>query len=523
MFRSLRWRLSTSYAGIALLTALAIGVILISTLRSYYARLEHDYLMSNAVNTGQSVAQMLGGGGEMTALSNQISMLSLLSQTRIRVLDANNKLLDDTGTPQANIQYTVVDSDQQGQFGTTAAGPIAIFTASRAQPPAGAFVTQTQIDNPPMVTTPPEISGTTNQRYTVVIPATAPLSDTSLLAGLNIMAPRRFSDQQITLTIFGESGQILGHLEMSDGPAYGSQIVSSVLWAWLAASLCGVVLAGASGWLVSRQITRPLLSLTAVTSQMADGDLATRADIQTGDEFEQLGHSFNEMAQRVEQTVTALKRFVADAAHELDTPLTALRTNLELIVTAQNNGTREHIMEGLAQVRRLETLTHSLLDLSRIEAHRETIASVDLAALARRVGEIAASRAEQAGLAFEVDVPDSAFRIQADEALLERAVMNLLDNALKFTPPGGSVSLRVATTPGQAIVSVADTGIGIPEDELPLLFSRFHRARNVSGYPGNGLGLAIVNAIVQARGGELSVESGAVGSRFTVRLPVGEK
>jgi len=221
------------------------------------------------------------------------------------------------------------------------------------------------------------------------------------------------------------------------------------------------------------------------------------------------------MADRVEEIVTTLRRFVSDAAHEIHTPLTALHTNLEL---AQED---EHVVQAQTQVERLEALTEGLLDLSRIESgtQGQSLAPVSLVPLLQEVSELHASRAEQAGLTFDLSLPDASVTVQGDEEQLRRALTNLLDNAIKFTPEGGSVFLGLRQEGGFSILWVEDTGIGIHSADLPHLFERFHRGRNAAAYSGSGLGLAIVKAVVERHEGQIRAEATEQGARFTVRIP----
>jgi signal transduction histidine kinase len=319
-------------------------------------------------------------------------------------------------------------------------------------------------------------------------------------------------------------GKTLGYIQVSEGPAYGGQIVDSVALGWAVAGVVAVLLAVGVGLIISRRISAPLVSLTDVTERMAAGDLSARASVMRRDELGTLATAFNDMAARVEETVMALRHFVGDAAHELHTPLTALRTNLELIADEQDKGERENfICQAQAQMDRLQALSGGLLDLSRLDAatasgsHMRT--AIDLTALVQGVSELYASRAEQDGLGFELDVPPVPMMVCGDEVQLQRALSNLLDNALKFTPKGGTVRTHLQSRDGVVQVLIEDNGIGIPTGDMPRLFNRFHRGRNAAVYPGSGLGLAIVKAIVEGHDGTVTAERLDPGTRFVMTLP----
>ena len=169
----------------------------------------------------------------------------------------------------------------------------------------------------------------------------------------------------------------------------------------------------------------------------------------------------------------------------------------------------------------MEALVSGLLDLSRIEADGKLSYAVllELNPLVQEMGEQFASRAEQAGRDFTLELPVETIRVQADDSQLHRVLTNLLENALKFTPAGGTVTLRLTAQADQAVLTVSDTGIGIPPDDLPRLFERFHRGRNASRYRGSGLGLAIVKALVDAQGGSVRAES-EVGAGTSIILTI---
>jgi len=330
-----------------------------------------------------------------------------------------------------------------------------------------------------------------------------------------------YSSQVVRVPVLSSAEQLVGYVQLSNGPAYAREIVADVAWGLGISGIVAVALAAVTGLVISRRISAPLVALTKTTAAMAKGDLAARADIARRDELGTLARSFNQMADRVEETVTTLRRFVSDAAHEIHTPLTALRTNLELARQDTGPGTDEYVIQAQAQAERLEALTGGLLDLSRLEspAQAPKLIPVSLLPLLYELGELYASRSEQAGLVFEWSLPEAPVSVLGEEVQLRAALTNLLDNALKFTPEGGSICLGCRKEGGAAVLWVEDTGTGLAEVDLPHIFERFYRGRNAAASPGSGLGLAIVKAVVERHGGQVRAERTEQGCRFTMRIP----
>ncbi|NLT92932.1 MAG: HAMP domain-containing histidine kinase [Actinobacteria bacterium] len=313
------------------------------------------------------------------------------------------------------------------------------------------------------------------------------------------------------------------YVRLSEGPASGRDALMAAVVAWVLAAALAVGLAALVGWLMARRISRPVVALTEASDRMAAGDLGARAPVAGGDEVGRLAESFNGMAARVEATVTSLRRFVADAAHEIGTPLTALQADLELVERkVRGDDERRLVDRALTQTDRLAVLSDNLLQLSRLEADEPAAERyvADLASVAREVADAVASRAEQAGVELVVDVAAGPLTVALAPARLQTVLANLLDNAVKFTPEGGTVTLGVCGEAGRAVASVSDTGVGIPAEEQGAVFERFHRARNASAYPGSGLGLPIVQAVVERAGGTVSLASSPAGSTFRVTLPL---
>lgn len=556
MPRSIRWRLPFSYAVIALLAALSLGVVLLITMRNYYLQRELDYLTDNARAISSVVADLVGQGTSPAALRSQLKSLSFLSQTRVRLLDETMQMVVDSGSPQQQeiaalslLDPSALPTLSEGMFGGIPSSDVEIesdllasYISRTTTTTLGSGAYRSFIVIEGERTTVTETVVITGSGLDSLLDSseqlearTGPLGFISRLP--TVGTPYGFgfdadvgsddyrSIQMVQHPFRDEGGNLAGYVELSEGPAYGLRVLESVVWGWGIAGAVAVVLAGSVGWLASRRISGPLLSLTGTTIRMAKGELTARANVTTQDEFGLLAQSFNEMADQVEETVVTLRRFATDAAHELHTPLTALRTNLELVASDEGDADRRaRVDRALTQVARLTTLTESLLELSRIESGvlEDQHAPLDLIALVRETSELYASQAEQAGLSFHLELSSEVLLIQGNESQLRRALGNLLDNAIKFTPPGGEVRVGVRRDGDGAVLWVADTGIGILAADLPDLFSRFHRGRNAAGRPGNGLGLAIVKAIVESHSGQvLAGENVERGALFSLRLPTG--
>lgn len=534
---SIRWRLALSFAALALLVTLALGFVLMNILRTYYTQQELDYLQGNADELSMIMANLVRQNPPPAVLESQVKGFTFLAQSRVRLLDADENVIAESGPPQDNDMVIVSVNGDGGEN-------IHVQVADAITPtglPGDTFITTPSffttsnlffdaaspfyIDEQALSLTEPLWMTKTGLPIDAVpitdIFTVGAFSAVQTFYGFDLRTDDQLEIARTTASIRQPillgGGELWGYIELTEGPAYGTQIVTSAANAWAISSMVAVALAAAVGWILSRTISAPIIALTKVTAQMAEGDLGTRAlATKSSDEVGVLAQSFNQMADRVEHTITTLRQFVSDAAHELHTPLTALRTNLELANDPRNS---DAIARAQTQVTRLEALTAGLLDLSRIEAAEQNFTAVNLTALTQEITEIYASQAEQADITFDLQLPAEALTVQGDAGQLRRALVNLLDNALKFTPQGGKVLTVLEMTPVQVCLAVQDTGIGIPEADLPQLFQRFHRGRNANAYPGSGLGLAIVQAIAKRHGGQVLAKNMARGARFTLCLP----
>jgi two-component system, OmpR family, sensor histidine kinase MprB len=277
----------------------------------------------------------------------------------------------------------------------------------------------------------------------------------------------------------------------------------------------GIAFAAALGLLVSRAALAPVRRLTATTETVTEtGDLSQRIELDGQDELARLAASFNAMLGALEESTRAQRQLVADASHELRTPLTSLRTNIEVLASDRTlpPGERERLLgDVVEQLGEMTTLVAELIDLARGEQHVTEPEEVRLDLLAADAVERA--RRNQPRVTFVTDLRKST--VHGVPSTIERAVANLLDNAAKWSPPGGDVEVGVH----DGTVIVRDHGPGIQDEDLPYVFDRFYRARAARGLPGSGLGLAIVRQVAQAHGGTVVAERAeGGGTRVVLRL-----
>jgi two-component system sensor histidine kinase MprB len=288
----------------------------------------------------------------------------------------------------------------------------------------------------------------------------------------------------------------------------------------------GVALAGLAGAAVARTGLRPVQRLTEATERIAATGQLTPIRVSGSDELARLSRSFNEMLGALAASQEQQRRLVADAGHELRTPLTSLRTNLELLAAAEKPGAptlpredREELLADVrAQVEELTQLIGDLTELARDDAPTAAREPVELVDVVERALERVRRRA---GSDIGFDVTLVPWTLVGEAPALERAVLNLLDNAVKWSPPGGHVRLRMVPLDDWTIVvEVADSGPGIAPEDRPHVFERFYRADTSRTMPGSGLGLAIVRQVAVRHGGAVWADAAPEGGALlSLRLP----
>jgi heavy metal sensor kinase len=323
----------------------------------------------------------------------------------------------------------------------------------------------------------------------------------------------------------GSGGWYLVEVGTSAGPVERLSHHLLVLLALGIPLVMAVAIAG--GYFLSRTALEPVAQITQKAEIISQHNLSERLPVvRSGDELERLSVALNHMIARLADAFANSKRFVADASHELRTPLTVIQGELENLAGDSRIPAelRDRIGSTLEEVERLGKIVQKLFALSRLDAGESQAEWVrlDIAALAGATADQMALLAEdrKIRMTHETSAP---VLVMGDRARLKQIVVNLLDNAIKYTPPGGTANLKVAALGGQAVVEVSDTGVGIPPEAVPLVFERFYRVDRdrSAGTDGAGLGLSIVKSISIAHGGRVEVESAlGSGSRFRVILPL---
>jgi two-component system sensor histidine kinase BaeS len=456
---TLRTRLALSFAAVALLAVLAVGALANVVLESAFRRYVREGIDAyNRELAGLVGRQRRADGSWNLDGLESAGLAALESGAVLRVLDASGGVIWDANEHNSGLCRAMLDH-------------MAANTASRYPSRRGAY---------------------TESSYPVAGGATATVG---------FWGPFFLDDEDL---------------------AFLATLNRLLAWVTLAV----LAPAAGAGVLVARRIGRPLDRVAAATRRIADGDRDVRVDGSTRiRELDRIGAAVNDLSRALDDQEALRRRLTADVAHELRTPLATLQSHLEALVdgvwqpdTARLAGLHEEVL-------RLNRLVGSLEQLARLEADAATLVrrEVDIPAL---VGGIVRNHEAQyrAKGVFLAGPPGTAAPLacSVDPDRLAQAVINLLGNALKYTPQGGSVEVRVGAGEGRVLIAVRDTGIGIAAGDLPRVFERFYRAdasRSRDG-GGAGIGLTIARTIVEAHGGTLRAESEpGKGSTFTIALP----
>jgi signal transduction histidine kinase len=325
------------------------------------------------------------------------------------------------------------------------------------------------------------------------------------------------------VTPFTPRFQTIVAVEQADVRGAWRELMPRLFLAGGIALFFGVIAAG----LLARSITRPLAQITAASEQMAQGNYEQQIPAYGGDEVSRLANAFNAMSRQVSRSHRTLRDFLANVSHELKTPLTSVQGFSQAMVDGSLTKPEDYSEAGRIindEAVRMRGLVDDLLYLSQVEQGEFSVQLEDMSPneLLRATRERFERRAQQSGINLEVEAQETP-SIRADGRRLEQALANIVDNAVRHTPSGGSVILSSFAQNGHVQLSVHNTGSVIPQEALPHVFDRFFQAdpAGASADANTGLGLAITKEIVQAHGGNVEAESTTeAGTRFTITLPI---
>ncbi|MBI2266477.1 MAG: HAMP domain-containing histidine kinase [Armatimonadetes bacterium] len=297
--------------------------------------------------------------------------------------------------------------------------------------------------------------------------------------------------------------------------------------AFLQGGLCVLIISSGAAFLLSLNFLRPLLKMRKVSEKLACGDFSTRIGLNSNDELGDLARAFDSMASRLEENIEGRIRLAGDISHELNSPLAAIRVNIEALLDGvtdiRNEEEREKALSSmLYQTKRISVLVEDLLELAKFEARAVKMSMAPFAASepVKRVIESVSPTAAKKRITVDHDIRDEELRVLGDKTRITQVMQNLVNNAIQHNSEGVHVRVSVKREAGSVRFSVADDGIGIPAHELENVFKRFHRLdKRAQTPPGSGLGLAIASGIIGAHGSRISVESPGKGTRFFFSLP----
>ena len=279
--------------------------------------------------------------------------------------------------------------------------------------------------------------------------------------------------------------------------------------------------------LLSRGVVAPVRAMTTASQRVADGHYNERVQSVGQDELGQLAHSFNQMAEKLEQVENMRRQLIGDVSHELRTPLTAIKGSMEGLIDGVIPATPETYQQIHQEAGRLARLVEDLQELSRVEAGAYPLEMhpVEFAPLIQTTFKRLANQAKDKRIALLADLPSDPPAVLADPDRLTQVLTNLVGNAIQYTPEGGQVTVSMRHDGGEFLFSVIDTGVGIPTEHLPLLFHRFYRvdkSRSRQAGGGSGIGLTIAKHLIEAQGGKIWAESEGLGkgSNFSFKLKV---
>jgi len=322
-------------------------------------------------------------------------------------------------------------------------------------------------------------------------------------------------------------GDSTTNLELDLFNNFRAAVTEAMILAALASSIVAVLVS----LLVSRQVVAPVREMMLASQRISEGHYNERVQVPGDvskdelDELSQLALRFNRMAASLEQTELMRRQLIADVTHELRTPLTAVKGSMEGLIDGVLPADEGTFQQIISEAERLQRLVNDLQELSRVEAgaYELNIHSIRVSDLLTTIKARLGRQFEEKGVILEIALPNDLPQVLTDEDRIGQVLLNLVGNALQYTPPGGNVQVTATAQRGEVYIAVSDSGMGIPAEHLPHLFTRFYRvdkSRSRAG-GGSGIGLTIAKYLVEAQGGSIWAQSegASLGSTFTFSLP----
>jgi signal transduction histidine kinase len=532
MFRSIRWKLVFSYVILAVVAVSLVGLIALEIVRRYTKQQQLNQLQANARSVAYQAGPLMAPVVRGYDLDRLVQTTAYLGNLRVQILDTGARALVDSGAPSGPSDYVILQppSDlsaalfqEDSQFSDWMALPIE--PEKYADPlgrsvleglaPGTSWLIIRRVDTP----WGSLLSFIESSELPSIVQNEAQDPAAAASTSLSWREPIQYKDE------------LLGFVEITSSQDLSEGVLAASRQAFLLAAIGSSLLAITLGLVMSNRIASPLNRLKTAAIEMGSGNLDARAPVSSNDEIGAVSAQFNWMAGKLKASFfelaaerDALRRFIADASHELRTPITALKNFITLLQDnpAEDPEVRsEFLAESQTQVERLEWITSNLLDLSRLDAGISNLefVPVDVLDISESVCAPFRTAAQQRQITLLAELPDQPLTIVCDRKRMEIALSNLVDNAIKFSPDGSTIRFFAGGDEQTILFSVTDQGPGIPQDELGLIFDRFYRGRHPE-IPGSGLGLSIVESIIHAHGGTVTVESDpGHGAKFTVSLP----
>ena len=353
-----------------------------------------------------------------------------------------------------------------------------------------------------------------------------------LIAAVEFAVPSAFARHLATVETFEGADHVMldgsGHMIDDLFTNFRTAVTEATLIALTVATLIAVAISA----LISQRVIAPVRDMMHASRQIAQGNYGRRVSLPANrpvtdlDEMGQLAHSFNQMAAQLEESDTLRRQLIGDVTHELTTPLTVIKGSMEGLIDGVLPSEPETFQQVYHEAARLQRLVTDLQELSRVEAGTYELHTqpVDLAALTSSVTNRLRRQYEDKGVQLNVHLPPGLLMAEADPDRISQVLINLIGNALQYTPAGGQVDVTVRRKNNGALFTIADTGVGFAAEHLPHLFTRFYRAdkSRARSSGGSGIGLTIARHLVEAHGGQIWAESAGLGqgSQFIFLLPL---